>query len=154
MDALADAWKSTNHKVVEREAALVNSIQFHQFIHDCQEYQGWLLNMDKKLKAVEVPTSTSEADVLLSLHKERRTELTSRQQQFNSLKGNGEAMIADGHAEADKISAEIEKTSEVEDNVGQSWKQAVLNNDDLGDSLAAVQALLRKHEGFVNTFDK
>ena len=25
--------------------------------------------MDKKLKAVEVPTSTSEADVLLSLHK-------------------------------------------------------------------------------------
>merc|ERR1719285_283191 len=183
MDALADAWKSTNHKVVEREAALVNSIQFHQFIHDCQEYQGWLLNMDKKLKAVEVPTSTSEADVLLSLHKERRTELTSRQQQFNSLKGNGEAMIADGHAEADKISAEIEKTSEVEDNVGQSWeqakllliqgnqlhafkqqhqlamswleeKEAVLNNDDLGDSLAAVQALLRKHEGFVNTFDK
>ena len=183
MDALSAAWDDTNKKMVDRESALCNSVQFHQFVHACQEYQTWLLDMDKKLKAVEVPTSTSEADVLLSLHKERRTELNSRQEQFKSLKANGDSLIAEGHAEADKIGAEIEKTTEIQENVAHSWeqakllliqgnqlhafrqqqqlalswleqKEAVLNNDDIGDSLAAVEALKRKHEGFVNTFEK
>ena len=38
-----------------------------------------------------------------------------------------------------------------------SWleeKEAVLNNDDLGDSLAAVEALIRKHEGFTTTLEQ
>merc|ERR550519_2347238 len=38
-----------------------------------------------------------------------------------------------------------------------SWleeKEAFLNNDDLGDSLASVEALIRKHDGFVKTMEK
>ena len=38
-----------------------------------------------------------------------------------------------------------------------SWieeKEAFLNNDDLGDSIAAVEALVRKHDGFVKTLEK
>ena len=38
-----------------------------------------------------------------------------------------------------------------------SWieeKEAFLNNDDLGDSIAAVEALVRKHDGFVKTMEK
>ena len=33
-------------------------------------------------------------------------------------------------------------------------KEAFLNNNDLGDSIAAVEALVRKHDGFVKTMEK
>ena len=75
---------------------------------------------------MEVPTSAAEADVLLSLHKERRTELNTRQEQFKGLKATGDSLVAEGHAEAEKIGAEIEKTTEIQENVGHSWEQAKL----------------------------
>ena len=83
-------------------------------MHDCREYQTWLLDMDKRLKAVGVPCSASEADAFLSLHRERRAELTGRREMFDKLAGVGRNLIGERHSEADRIEAEIEATSEIQ----------------------------------------
>ena len=182
MENLSSAWQRTNQRIVEREGELSNSQEFHQFVHDCREHQVWLLSMDTKLKAVGVPSSASEADAFLSLHQERRSELTARQEMLELHRKHGENLLEEKHAESEKIKAEMEKTLEIQENVSQSWdrtkllllqgnqlhafklqhqralgwleeKEAVLNNDDLGDSLAAVEALIRKHQGFVTTLN-
>ena len=183
MENLNAAWQKTNQRIVEREAELGNSQQFHQFVHDCKEHQTWLLNMDTKLKAVGVPSSASEADAFLSLHQERKSELSARKEMLEMLRKHGENLLEEKHSESEKIQSEMEKTLEIQENVAQSWdrtkvlllqgnqlhafklqhqralgwleeKEAVLNNDDLGDSLAAVEALIRKHEGFITTLNK
>ena len=182
MENLSFAWQRINQRIVEGEGELSNSQEFHQFVQDCREHQVWLLSMDTKLKAVGVPSSASEADAFLSLHQERRSELTARQEMLELHRKHGENLLEEKHAESEKIKAEMEKTLEIQENVSQSWdrtkllllqgnqlhafklqhqralgwleeKEAVLNNDDLGDSLAAVEALIRKHQGFVTTLN-
>ena len=129
------------------------------------------------------PGSAAEADACLSLHNERRAELTARKDLFARLKQAGEHLVAEKHEESPRILAEIERSAEIQSNVEASWertrvlllqgnelhsfrqqhlralawleeKEAFLNNDDLGDSLAAVEALVRKHQGFVTTLEK
>jgi len=183
MDMLNEAWVSANKKIDNRKADLENSMQYHQFVSNCKEFQAWLLDLDKKIKSVVAPNSVAEADAFMSLHQERKAELNGRRETFGKLKKFGEHLIAEKHSASEDIAAEIEKTSEIRDNVEQSWeatkhqlqqghqlfifkqqhirtlgwieeKEAFLNNDDLGDSIAAVEALIRKHDGFVKTMEK
>ena len=58
-----------------------------------REHQTWLLNMDKRLKAVGVPSSASEADAFLSLHQERRAELSARKELFLRLRRQGKYIL-------------------------------------------------------------
>jgi spectrin beta len=182
-DQLAALWSSANGRLAARRAVLTDSLKFHQFVHDCREFQVWLLDMDKKIKAVATPASAAEADACLSLHQERKAELTARQVLFARLKKSGEHLLAEKHEESARILAEIERTSEIQSNVEESWertrvlllqgnelhsfrqqnlralawleeKEAFLNNEDLGDSLAGVENLVRKHQGFVTTLEK
>ena len=181
-EQLAALWTTANARLAARRAALTHSLKFHQFIHDCREFQAWLLDMDKKIKAVATPGSAAEADACLSLHQERKAELTARKELFARLKKSGEHLLAEKHEESAQISAEIERTSEIQSNVEESWertrvlllqgnqlhsfrqqnvrvlawleeKEAFLNNEDLGESLAAVENLVRKHQGFVSTLE-
>jgi len=183
MEILEDIWANANKKIDIRRRDLENSMKHHQFVFNCKEFQVWLLDMDKKIKSVVAPNSVAEADAIMSLHQERKSELNGRRDMFEKLKSFGEHLIAEKHMEAENIEVEIEKTLEIRENVEQSWedtkhqiqqghqlftlkqqhirtvawieeKEAFLNNDDLGDSIGAVEALIRKHDGFVITMDK
>merc|ERR1719347_742959 len=183
MEQLQDAWQMANERVALRKETLQDSLEYHKFMHECSEYQTWLLDLDKKIKSVVVPNSAAEADALMSLHQERKAELNGRKETFDKLQQFGEHLIAEKHYEGPAIESTIENTKEILDNVEQSWdatkqqlnqghqlfiikqmnirtiswmeeKEAFLNNDDLGDSIAAVEELIRKHNGFVKTMEK
>merc|ERR1711892_192516 len=183
MSMLDETWVTANKKINIRKTDLEDSMQYHQFVSDCKEFQAWLLDLDKKIKSVVAPNSVAEADAFMSLHQERKAELNGRRETFEKLKKFGENLMAEEHSASDDIAAEIEKTSEIRENVEQSWeatkhqlqqghqlfifkqhhirtmgwieeKEAFLNNDDLGDSISAVEALTRKHNGFVKTMEK
>jgi hypothetical protein len=182
-DQLSALWSSAQSRLTARSAALTHSRKFHQFVQDCRDFQSWLLHMDTRLKAVATPGSAAEAEAFLSLHTERRAELSARKELFARLQQTGEHLLAEKHEESERIRAEIERTAEIQANVEASWertrvlllqgnqlhsyrqqharalawleeKEAFLNNEDLGDSLGAVEALVRKHQGFVTTLEK
>merc|ERR1711892_485679 len=183
MSMLDETWVTANKKINICKTDLEDSMQYHQFVSNCKEFQAWLLDLDKKIKSVVAPNSVAEADAFMSLHQERKAELNGRRETFEKLKKKGENLMAEEHSASDDIAAEIEKTSEIRENVEQSWeatkhqlqqghqlfifkqhhirtmgwieeKEAFLNNDDLGDSISAVEALTRKHNGFVKTMEK
>ena len=183
VETLETVYSEAANKIEQAKSELAKSVQYHQFITQCKDFQSWLLNFDKKVKSVSVPSSASEADVFMALHKERKTELNGRMITFAKLKHVGESLVKEAHPEADNIALELERTKEIMDNVELSWedtkqqlqeghemfmfrqqhqraiawieeKEAFLNNEDVGDSMSAVEALLRKHEGFVSTTDK
>ena len=183
INMLESIYGEANSKIEVARTDLSKSVEHHQFVANCKEFQAWLLDLDKKIKSVMVPSSAAEADVFMTLHKERKAELNGRLVTFARLKHVGDNLVKEAHPDAENIALEIEKTKEIMDNVELSWedtkqqlqrghelfmfkqqhiravawieeKEAFLNNDDVGDSISAVEALLRKHEGFVTTTEK
>ena len=183
IETLENIYSEAVSKIEATRTDLSKSVEYHQYIASCKEFQAWLLDLDKKIKSVMVPSSASEADVFMTLHKERKAELNGRLITFAKLKHVGDSLVKSAHPEADNIALEIEKTKEIMDNVEHSWedtkqqlqqghelfmfkqqhlravawieeKEAFLNNDDVGDSISSVEALLRKHQGFVSTTEK
>ena len=78
MSDLAETWKEANSRVDTRRENLHSGLQFHQFVHDCKEFQAWLLDLDKRIKSVAAPNSVAEAAAFMSLHQERKAELNGR----------------------------------------------------------------------------
>ena len=118
MAAMADTWTEANTRVQQRKEALMSGLQFHQFVHDCQEYQAWLLDLDKRIKSVAAPNSVAEAAAFMSLHQERKAELNGRNGE--ALQAVGSTLVTGGHGEAASIGEHIERTVEMRDNVSQS----------------------------------
>merc|ERR1719410_2825058 len=106
-------WETANKRISSRKSELENSMQYHQFVTNCKEFQAWLLDLDKKIKSVVAPNSVAEADAFMSLHQERKAELNGRRETFEKLQKVGENLIAEKHSASDKISSEIEKTAEI-----------------------------------------
>ena len=183
IETLETIYSEAITKIETTRNSLSKSVEYHQFIASCKEFQAWLMDLDKKIKSVMVPSSAAEADVFMTLHKERKAELNGRLVTFAKLKHFGDNLVKSAHPEADNIAQEVEKTKEIMDNVEHSWedtkqqlqqghelfmfkqqhlravawieeKEAFLNNDDVGDSISAVEALLRKHQGFASTTEK
>ena len=78
MSDLAQTWKEANSRVDTRRENLHSGLQFHHFVHDCKEFQTWLLDLDKRIKSVVAPNSVAEAAAFMSLHQERKAELNGR----------------------------------------------------------------------------
>ena len=183
IETLETIYSEAITKIETTRNSLSKSVEYHQFIASCKEFQAWLMDLDKKIKSVMVPSSAAEADVFMTLHKERKAELNGRLVTFAKLKHFGDNLVKSAHPEADNIAQEVEKTKEIMDNVEHSWedtkqqlqqghelfmfkqqhlravawieeKEAFLNNDDVGDSISAVETLLRKHQGFASTTEK
>ena len=75
MSDLAQTWKEANSRVDTRRENLHSGLQFHQFVHDCKEFQTWLLDLDKRIKSVAAPNFVAEAAAFMSLHQERKADL-------------------------------------------------------------------------------
>ena len=76
MSDLAQTWKEANSRVDTRRENLHSGLQFHQFVHD--EFQTWLLDLDKMIKSVAAPNFVAEAAAFMSLHQERKAKLNGR----------------------------------------------------------------------------
>merc|ERR1719233_2218659 len=59
MDMLNETWVTANKKIDNRKADLEDSMQYHQFVSNCNEFQAWLLDLDKKIKSVVAPNSVT-----------------------------------------------------------------------------------------------
>ena len=87
-------------------------------VHYYQEYQAWLLNLNKRIKSVAAPNSVAEATVFMSLHQERKAKLSGRKGE--GLQAMGSILVTGGQVEATIIGEHIERTVEMRDNVSQS----------------------------------
>nr|XP_002732400.1 PREDICTED: spectrin beta chain, non-erythrocytic 5-like [Saccoglossus kowalevskii] len=109
-------------------------------------------------------------------------EIDSRDASFKYVSEFGENLINSNHYAVDDVKQTLHHLSEARQNLHQTWdeqkqllaqcydlmvfneyveqaeawlgtKEAFLNNDDVGESLAAVDTLIRKHDGFEKTLD-
>ncbi|BET01245.1 Spectrin [Nesidiocoris tenuis] len=170
---LQDQWRNLNSVSSLRRSSLNAAYTRHKFHADLKELQIWVADTIKRMTSSDLPNDLAEAHSLLELHDERKAEIDGRQEIFKTLREAGLKLnppceaelatleelrrtLAAAWEERKQLLVQAQKLQIFKQAADQadSWlasKEAFLNNDDLGDSLASVEELFIKHEAFEKT---
>lgn len=170
---LKTSWVNLQKLNSTRKDVLKNAYLKHKFVAEVRELELWVNDITKKMNAMSQPTTISESVSQIELHQERKAEIDGRDPTFELLQQHGAVLVESNQdlerhlnildnlhktlhsswkeknerlRNAHKIQQFKAKADEIE-----SWisnKEAFLNNDDLGESHLAVEALIKKHEAF------
>ena len=175
-----DHWRKLTSLSTARRQALASAFTFHKFKADLRELEAWVQDMNNKMEATVLANNMTDAQAALQLHQERKAEIDGRQANFAALKDHGRRLVQQQHPSKEEIESCLSELEELRRTLEAKWderrlllsqcqqlchfdeladqaeatlakQEAFLNNDDLGDSLAGVQMLVRKHEAFEKT---
>ncbi|KAJ2939556.1 hypothetical protein O0L34_g6388 [Tuta absoluta] len=170
VEKLRAQWNELQQLADKRTKLLDEAIAEHQFDENLKELEVWVSESVKRMDG-QAPESVSDAEALLELHQERKAEIDGRQKAIVSLQ-----------KEAEHIPEKKKKVEQLSETLAGAWhqrksrltqahqlqllkeqarqtedwlaaKEAILNNDDLGENLDAVEALIRKHQEFAKLLD-
>lgn len=177
---VTDNWRNLIAKCTSRKQLLASSYTLQKFNSEMQELESWVEGMISRMKEGQLAKDIAEAERLLHLHQERKAEIDGRQENFKTLKEFGHRLVQQNHYAKNEIENQLGYLEELRRTLTQAWeerkqmlshcldlqkfysqagfandwlssKEAFLNNEDLGDSMASVEALIRKHDMFEKT---
>ncbi|GAB6026067.1 hypothetical protein CHUAL_012270 [Chamberlinius hualienensis] len=177
-----ESWRNLQTKCRMRKHLLESSHTLQKFYAKLHELESWvevmISRMNESLPAKDIPSAKHQ----LELHQERKAEIDGRQEAFRKLKDFGHRILKSEHYAKVEVEQQLAHLEELRRTVIQAWeekkqmlsqcldlqkfysmadkcdswlasKEAFLNNEDLGDTIASVEVLLRKHEGFEKTVE-
>ncbi|XP_008201528.1 spectrin alpha chain, non-erythrocytic 1 isoform X2 [Tribolium castaneum] len=174
MEELQNEWEKLIAARERRRNNLKGSHARQKFLSDVKDLEQWVSDTTKRMEAHQPPSSVNEAETLLGLHDELKAEINGRNEVFAKLINFGRSF---SESDDSDIIDGVNKLKELQSYIQQAWeqhkdaltyeydlqdfkeqanqlnnwladKEAFLNNDDVGDTPRAVEALIRKHEVF------
>uniref|UniRef100_A0A182F9J7 Spectrin beta chain, non-erythrocytic 5 n=1 Tax=Anopheles albimanus TaxID=7167 RepID=A0A182F9J7_ANOAL len=179
-DETIEVWSELKEKTVQRKEKLMQAEQLQAYFDEYRDLMAWINEMLAKITAPDLAKDVAGAEMLIVKIKEHRTEVDARKEAFEVFDRTGRKLIEDGHFLANEVQEKIAVLEqrkrlldttiiqrsemyelnldtqrflkEAEDMEG--WiisRQVQLKESKLGDSIAQVEELLRKHEDFEKT---
>lgn len=171
---LEEAYKVLQELCAKRRACLEEARNFHHFMEDYDNEEGWLVD---KQRICKTGITAKDLRAVLSLqqkHKALEDEIKSRKPKSQQMSDAGKRLIADKHPRSSEIKSRIDSLDEhwkaleelvemrrrqLEDaaeayqfytdaNEAESWlneKMALVNSKDYGTDEPSAQALLQRH---------
>nr|XP_015222659.1 PREDICTED: spectrin alpha chain, non-erythrocytic 1 isoform X3 [Lepisosteus oculatus] len=176
-DELITNWEQIRTLAAERHARLNDSYRLQRFTADFRDLTSWVTEMKALINADELANDVAGAEALLDRHQEHKGEIDAHEDSFKATDEAGQALLATGHYASDEVREKLGILAEEKDSLLELWElrrqqyeqcmdlqlfyrdteqvdnwmskqEAFLLNEDLGDSLDSVEALLKKHEDF------
>ncbi|XP_017780552.1 PREDICTED: spectrin alpha chain, non-erythrocytic 1 isoform X2 [Nicrophorus vespilloides] len=173
MENLQKQWNTLLDAKDNRRRALDGAYTKQKFLADTKDLEVWCSEMIKRMESRHKPTNVLEAVAQLELHDELKVEIDGRAEEFKKLINFGKEM---GNSD-NQINEVVEKLEQLQKNLLKTWtmhkqdltheyqlqgfkghadqldswlasKEAFLNNDDVGENIRTVEALIRKHQDF------
>lgn len=170
-------WEKLTAKAKERRQKLDESYYLHRFLADFRDLISWINDMKAIISADELAKDVAGAEALIERHQEHKGEIDAREDSFRSTAEAGQLLLEREHYAAEEVKEKLvvlasEKTSLLslweerrilyeqcmdlqlfyrDTEQADTWmakQEAFLANEDLGDSLDSVEALIKKHEDF------
>ncbi|XP_039289075.1 spectrin alpha chain-like isoform X4 [Nilaparvata lugens] len=170
-------WERLTAKAKERRQKLDESYYLHRFLADFRDLISWINDMKAIISADELAKDVAGAEALIERHQEHKGEIDAREDSFRSTAEAGQALLQREHYASEEVKEKLvglasEKTSLLsiweerrilyeqcmdlqlfyrDTEQADTWmakQEAFLANEDLGDSLDSVEALIKKHEDF------
>ncbi|XP_055312363.1 spectrin alpha chain isoform X2 [Sitodiplosis mosellana] len=174
---IAAYWQSLTAKAKERKQKLDESYFLHRFLADFRDLVSWINGMKAVISADELAKDVAGAEALLERHQEHRGEIDAREDSFKITTEAGRQLLERQHYAAAEIQEKLAALENDKSSLLSLWEdrrilyeqcldlqlfyrdteqadtwmakqEAFLANEDLGDSLDSVEALIKKHEDF------
>lgn len=175
-------WKRLLGLCSNRNKSLKSAYQLHKFLGELKELDGWVHDLIERMNSGGLGSNIQEAESLLELHQERKAEMEGRQEAFEKLQASGQKLLREKHPASETIEESLISLEKLRTSLRKAWedraailrqgkdlhkfreqakqaeawlsnKEAVLNNEDLGDSMSSVEALSKKHSHFEQTME-
>ncbi|XP_048876599.1 spectrin alpha chain, non-erythrocytic 1-like isoform X2 [Brienomyrus brachyistius] len=176
-DELITNWEQIRTLAAERHAGLNDSYRLQRFLADFRDLTSWVTEMKALINADELANDVAGAEALLDRHQEHKGEIDAHEDSFKGTDEAGNALVNTGHYASEDVKEKLEILREEREALLELWElrrqqyeqcmdlqlfyrdteqvdnwmskqEAFLLNEDLGDSLDTVEALLKKHEDF------
>ncbi|KAK0146701.1 Spectrin alpha chain, non-erythrocytic 1 [Merluccius polli] len=176
-DELVTNWEQIRTLAAERRARLNDSYRLQRFTADFRDLTSWVTEMKALINADELANDVAGAEALLDRHQEHKGEIDAHEDSFRATDEAGQALLNTSHYASEEVKEKLGILSEEKESLLQLWElrrqqyeqcmdlqlfyrdteqvdnwmskqEAFLLNEDLGDSLDSVEALLKKHEDF------
>merc|ERR1711981_143667 len=170
-------WEQLIAKAKERKQKLDESYFLHRFLADYRDLTSWVNDMKQVIGADELAKDVNGAEALLERHAEHKSEIDAREDSFRATAEAGQMLLDSGHYAAEEVKEKLVILAEEKTMLLQLWEErrilyeqcmdlqlfyrdaeqadtwmakqeAFLDNQDLGDSLDSVEAMMKKHEDF------
>ncbi|KAM9686923.1 spectrin alpha chain, erythrocytic 1 isoform 1-T2 [Trichechus inunguis] len=178
---LVSNWEHIRALATSRYAKLQASYGYQRFLSDYDELSGWMEEKTALINADELPVDVAGGEALLDRHQQHKHEIDSYDDRFQNADETGKELLDANHEASEEVKEKMTaldnnwtallelwekrqhqyeqcldlhlfyRDSEQVD----SWmsrQEAFLDNEDLGNSLGSVQALLQKHDDFEEAF--
>ncbi|KAM9327207.1 spectrin alpha chain, non-erythrocytic 1 isoform 3-T3 [Gastrophryne carolinensis] len=176
-EELLTNWEQIRTLAAERHTRLYDSYKLQRFLADFRDLTSWVTEMKALINADELANDVAGAEALLDRHQEHKGEIDAHEDSFKSTDAAGQDLLNAGHYASDEIREKLTVLAEERTSLLELWElrrqqyeqcmdlqlfyrdteqvdnwmskqEAFLLNEDLGDSLDSVEALLKKHEDF------
>ncbi|XP_025205987.1 spectrin alpha chain isoform X1 [Melanaphis sacchari] len=169
-------WERLTAKAQERRQKLDESYLLQRFLADFRDLTSWINDMKAIIYSDELAKDVAGAEALLERHQEHKGEIDAREDSFRIALESGEHILKSENAPtlvSENLSNLISEKSSLlalweerrilyeqcmdlqlfyrDTEQADTWmakQEAFLSNEDLGDSLDSVEALIKKHEDF------
>ncbi|XP_042637389.1 spectrin alpha chain, non-erythrocytic 1 [Orycteropus afer afer] len=142
-EELITNWEQIRTLAAERHARLNDSYRLQRFLADFRDLTSWVTEMKALINADELANDVAGAEALLDRHQEHKLTILSDERaallELWELRRQQYEQCMD-------LQLFYRDTEQVDN--WMSKQEAFLLNEDLGDSLDSVEALLKKHEDF------
>ncbi|XP_037798638.1 spectrin alpha chain-like isoform X2 [Penaeus monodon] len=171
------SWSTLTAKAQERRRRLDDSYYLHRFLSDFRDLISWINDMRAIISADELAKDVAGAEALLERHQEHKGEIDAREDSFKSTHAAGEMLVEKDHHAATEVKEKLSTLTQEKAALLALWEErrilyeqcmdlqlfyrdteqadtwmakqeAFLENEDLGDSIDSVEALIKKHEDF------
>uniref|UniRef100_A0A4W5RSZ1 Spectrin alpha, non-erythrocytic 1 n=2 Tax=Hucho hucho TaxID=62062 RepID=A0A4W5RSZ1_9TELE len=176
-DELITNWEQIRTLAAERHARLNDSYRLQRYTSDFRDLTSWVTEMKALINADELANDVAGAEALLDRHQEHKGEIDAHEDSFKATDEAGQALLNTGHYASEEVKEKLSVLTEEKESLLELWEvrrqqyeqcmdlqlfyrdteqvdnwmskqEAFLLNEDLGDSLDSVEALLKKHEDF------
>ncbi|NIG58318.1 spectrin alpha chain, erythrocytic [Pontoporia blainvillei] len=174
---LVSNWGHIRTLATSRYEKLQASYRYQRFLSDYDELSGWMKEKTALINADELPTDVTGGEALLDRHQQHKHEIDSYDDRFQSANETGRALLDASHEASDEVMDKMAVLTSHWDALLELWdkrwqqyeqclelhlfyrdseqvdswisrQEAFLENEDLGNSLGSVEALLQKHDDF------
>ncbi|CDW52174.1 Spectrin alpha chain [Trichuris trichiura] len=170
-------WENLKRKASERKAGLERAFILHRFFADYRDLISWITDVKALILADELAKDVAGAEALLERHQEHRGEIDAREDSFRAAEEAGKRLLSEDIPQKQEVLEKLNNLNAEKEALLALWEErrilyeqcmdlqlfyrdtdqaetwmtkqeAFLANEDLGESLDSVEALIKKHEDF------
>ncbi|BFZ11613.1 hypothetical protein BsWGS_14652 [Bradybaena similaris] len=172
-----DAWRNLHVLVERRRLTLADASDYYRFMLMAKDLLLWIDDITRQMNTQEKPRDVSGVELLMNNHQSLKAEIDAREENFAICVNLGRDLLQRQHYKQEQVREKLIQLTLQRLDMADLWKERwihlqlilevyqfardaavaeawliaqepYLSNQDLGDTLDAVENLLKKHEAF------